>query len=217
YLAGFLAFKKEKPNEAEEYLAVAHKNYRKLGTYFSKYGISATMSLPITDEVSAHVGPNVRGILLALVEIYQRQKRWKDAIECLNRLLRLEPDDVVIKLSLAEILMEARTDDPNVCRRVVRLAEGVENESEIHATLLLYKAKALRKLHLNEAARDVLTKALRRKKDRCEELLRALRYERALVYEDLGQHKRARSELEKLYAEAPDYEDVAARLGLRES
>ena len=34
------------------------------------------------------------------------------------------------------------------------------------------------------------------------------------VYEDLDQHKRARSELEKLYAEAPDYEDVAERLGL---
>jgi len=94
------------------------------------------------------------------------------------------------------------------------MTEGVENDCEINAALLLYKGKALRRLGLNEAARDVLTKALRRKKDRSEELLRALRYERALVYEDLGQHKRARSELEKLYAEAPDYEDVAERLGL---
>lgn len=94
-------------------------------------------------------------------------------------------------------------------------AEGIENESEIHAALLLYKARALRKLGLNEAARDVLTKALRRKKDRSNELLHALRYERALVYEALGRHKRARSELEKLYAEASDYEDVAPRLGLR--
>ncbi len=94
------------------------------------------------------------------------------------------------------------------------MTEGVENDSEIHAALLLYKAKALRRLNLKEAARDVLTKALRRKKDRSDELLRALRYERALVYEDLGQHKRARSEFEKLYAEAPDYEDVAKRLGL---
>ena len=34
------------------------------------------------------------------------------------------------------------------------------------------------------------------------------------VYENLGQRQRARSELEKLYAEDPDYEDVAARLGL---
>ncbi len=79
---------------------------------------------------------------------------------------------------------------------------------------MLYKAKALRQLDLPTAARDTLTAALGRKKDRPEELLRALRYERALVYEDLGRHRRARSELEKLYAEAPDYEDVATRLGL---
>ena len=150
------------------------------------------MSLPITDEVSAHVGPNVRGILLALVEIYQRQRRWKEALECLNKLRKLEFDDVVVKLSLAELLMEVRPDDRNVFRRVVRLIEGIENESEIHAALLLYKARALRKLGLLHAARDVATKALRRKKGRSQELLRALRYERALIYESLGQHKRAR-------------------------
>ncbi|RMF20103.1 MAG: DUF2924 domain-containing protein [Deltaproteobacteria bacterium] len=46
------------------------------------------------------------------------------------------------------------------------------------------------------------------------ELLRALRRERALVYKELGQRRRERSELEKLYAEDPEYEDVAARLGL---
>lgn len=214
YLAGFLAFKKETLEEAEKHLTAAYKNYRKLGTYFSKYGISATMSLPITGEVSAHVGPNVRGILLALVEIYQRQRKWKNGLDCLNKLGRLEPDDVVVKLSIAEILMETRPDDPKACRRVVWMTEGIENDSEIHAALLLYKARAMRKLGLNEAARGVLTRALRRKKDRSEGLLRALRYARAILYEDLGQHKRARSELEKLYAEAPDYEDVAARLGL---
>jgi len=196
YLAGFLAIKKEKLNEAEQYLTAAHKNYRKLGTYFSKYGISATMSLPITDEVSAHVGPDVRGILLALVEIYQRQKKWKDALDCLNKLRRLEPDDVVVKLSFVELLMELRPNDPSVFRRVVHMTEGVENESEIHAALLLYKAKALRRLNLKEASRDILTKTLRGKKNRSDELLHALRYERALVYEDLGQHIRARFELE---------------------
>jgi lipoprotein NlpI len=47
------------------------------------------------------------------------------------------------------------------------------------------------------------------------ELLYALRYERALVYENLGQRKRLRNELEKLYAKAPDYEDVAIKLGLK--
>jgi len=55
---------------------------------------------------------------------------------------------------------------------------------------------------------------LRKKRGRSEDLLRALRYERACLYEDLGQQRRARSEFEKLYVEAQDYEDVAARLGL---
>ena len=172
------------------------------------------MSLPITDEVSAHVGPDLRGVLLGLVEAWQGQHRWADATACLERLRRLEPDDVVVKLSLAELLLEGLPGDRNVFRKVVRLAEGIENETSVHTALLFYKAKALHGLGLLDAARDTLTAALRRKKDRSGDLLRAIRYERIQVYEDLGQHRRARSELEKLYAEAPDYEDVASRLGL---
>ncbi|MEJ5301147.1 MAG: DUF4236 domain-containing protein [Thermodesulforhabdaceae bacterium] len=214
YLAGFLALKEEQMEEAATYLATAAEKHSRLGRYFSKYGISATMSLPITDEVSAHVGPDLRGVLLGLVEVYQRQERWEDAIACLERLRRLEPDDVVVKLSLAELLLDARPGDKNVCRKIVRLTEGIENESPVHTALLLYKARALRGLGLLDAARETLMGALRRRKGRSEELLRALRYERALVYEELGQRRRARSELEKLYAEDPDYEDVAARLGL---
>jgi len=72
--------------EAANYLVTAAEKHRRLGRYFSNYGISATMSLPITDEVSAHVGPDLRGVLLGLVEVYQRQERWEDAIACLERL-----------------------------------------------------------------------------------------------------------------------------------
>jgi len=214
YLAGFLALKKSQFDEASEFLSMAAEHSKTLNRYFDKYGISATMSLPITEEVSVHVSPNIRGVLLGLVEIYQRQERWEDAIECLNRLRGMEPEDIVIKLSLAEILMESKSGDTNINKKVIKLAEGVENDSEVHAGLLLYKAKALRNLTLFAASRDVLTKALRRKKGRSDELVRALRYERALVYEDLGQRKRYRNELEKLYAQAPDYEDVAIKLGL---
>ena len=214
YLAGFLALKKERLEEAASYLSTAAEKNSLLGRYFSKYGISATMSLPITDEVSAHVGPDLRGVLLGLVEVYQRQERWQDAIACLEKLGRLEPDDVVVKLSLAELLLDAHPGDEKVCQKVVRLAEGIENESPIHAALMLYKAKALRHLGLATAARDTLTAALRRKKGRSDDLLRALRYERALAYEDLEQKSRARAEFEKLYAEDTDFEDIAERLGL---
>ena len=216
YLAGFLALKKERLEEAADYLTTAAEKHSQLGRYFSKYGISAVMSLPITGEVSAHVGPDIRGVLLGLVEVYQRQERWQDAIACLERLRQLEPDDVVVKLSLAELLLDAHLGDKNVFQKVVRLVEGIKNETSIHAALMLYKAKALRHLGLATAARDTLTAALRRKKGRSDDLLRALRYERALAYEDLGQKSRARAEFEKLYAEAPAYEDVADRLALSE-
>lgn len=214
YLAGFLSLQKGHLEEAEKYLNAAAEKHPQLGKSISKYGISAVMSFPIADEISVHLGPDLRGVLLGLVEIYQRQGRLKEAIVCLEKLQRLEPDDVVVKLSFAELLWEAQPEDRNVCRKIVQWAEGIENETPVHAALMLYKARALRRLGLPEAAREVLTEALRRKKDRSAELLQALRYERALAYEDLGQHQRARAELEKLYAEAPDYEDVASRLGL---
>jgi len=214
YLAGFLSLRQKRPREAVDYLTTAAENQSRLGRYFDKYAISATMSLAITDEVSVHVGPNLRGVLLGLVEAHQAQQHWQDAIACLKRMRRLEPDDVVVKLSLAELLLAACPDNRGVFRKVVRLAKGVENETSVHTGLLFYKAKALHGLGLLDAARDTLTAALRRKKGRTEDLLRAIRYERNLVYEDLGQHRRARRDLEKLYAETPDYEDVAARLRL---
>jgi tetratricopeptide (TPR) repeat protein len=94
------------------------------------------------------------------------------------------------------------------------MTAAVDNESAVHAALLYYKARALRLLGLDVAARDALTAALRRSKDRPDELLLALRYERADVYEALGRRAQARKDLERIYAADPGYEDVAARLGV---
>jgi len=214
YLAGFLALKRHSLSEAERCLQAAEARKEALGRYFRKYGIAAGTSLPITNEIAVHVEPTLRGILLGFVELYQRQQKWRDAIACLKRLLKSAPDDVVIKLSLAELLLAAYPTDRKVCARVVEICRDLDNETPIHAALLLYKGRALHRLGLLDAARDTLTLALRRRKGRSPELLRALRYERALLYEETGKAKRARSEFEKLYAEAPDYEDVAERLGI---
>ena len=145
---GQQAVKKEQLTEAADYLATAADlpaaqgtaqagKHLRLSRYFFKYGISATMSLPITGEVSAHVGPDRRGVLLGLVEGYQRQERWQDVIACLQKLRRLEPDDVVVKLSLAELLLDAHPGDKYVCQKVVRLVGGIANETPIHAALML--------------------------------------------------------------------------------
>jgi tetratricopeptide (TPR) repeat protein len=217
FLAGVLAFKKGQLEEAARYLTTAAGKEQELGKQLATYGINATMSLAVTEEVAAHVAPSLRGVLLALAEVYQAQGKESDALACLEQLQQLAPDDLVVKLSLAELLVESTPSNQETLQKVVQLAEGVENASAIHATLLLCKAQALRGLGLRDAALETLTKTLGRKKDRSSELIRALRYERAVVYEELGQTKRARAEFEKIYAEDPGYEDVATRLNLKKS
>jgi len=214
YLAGFMALKMGWIEEAERYLSSAARDYEKLGMHFNKYGISAELMLQITGEVSAHITCNREGVLLGLVEVYQRQGRMDDAMHCLESLRRLHPDDVVVCLSLCELLLERDEGKSDAAKHVIHLTQHIENETPIHAALLLYKARALRKLGLSEAARGTLTIALRRRKGRSDVLLHALRYERAMAYEDIGRKSQARADLGRIYAEAPDYADVADRLGI---
>lgn len=214
FLAGFLALKRKDFDHAIAWLHQCLENSARLGRYFTKYGMAATLSLPITEEVTAHLGPDRRGVWLGLAEAHQGRGEIAAAIDWLEQLRRKDPEDVVARLSLAELLLERDADDRKTCHRVVKLAQDIDNESDLHATLLLYKARALRGLGMLTPARDALTRALRRRKDRPEDLLQALRYERAEVYAELGNKARARREWEKLYAEAPEYRDVAQRLGL---
>lgn len=210
WMAGFLCIRNNMPAEAEEHLAYAAANHERLGTLFSRYGLTPEMTLPVTDEISAVIRPGLAGTLLALAELYQDQGRKAEAQQALERLLAAAPEDILARLSLAELLFDHPDDD--ALHRIMQLSEGIGNDTEIHAALLLYKAKALRTRGLHDAARETLTQALRRTKNRPPSLLHALRYERALAYGQLGQPARMRSDLESIYAQDPDYEDVATRL-----
>lgn len=213
FMAGILCLALDRCEEAEGFLREARRRHAGLGSLFAKYGIQPLIGLYITEHVAAAVDADMRGVLLALAEAHQKNDRWRDALQDLKTLYQRDRDDVVVRLSLAELLAD-EVGNKSACKQVVRLAEGVENESEVHAALLMYRGKALRLLGLPTAARDSLTKALRRKKDRPAELLRHIRYERSLAYEALGSKKRARSECEIIYSEEPGFEDVAERLGV---
>ncbi|NLW50807.1 MAG: DUF4236 domain-containing protein [Candidatus Brocadiaceae bacterium] len=214
FLAGFLAMQADRLEEAAEHLQRAETQHASLGRHFEKYGLQMELALSITEFLVAHVRPCRRGVLLGLAEVYQAQDRVEDALACLQRLRREAPEDVVVRASVVELMLEGAPGDKRRARQVLEIAGTVDNESSAHAALMLYKAQALRTLGLHAAARDQLTAAGRRRKDRDDELLRAIRYERACVYEDLGQAAQARREFEKLYAEDPSLEDVAERLGL---
>jgi tetratricopeptide (TPR) repeat protein len=214
FLAGFLAFQRQEFDEAAGYFNRALELKDGLGKAFDRYEVDMGVGLPITDEVEAHIQPGENGVLLALAEAFQRTEKAELAIETLLRLYQNDPQDIVVRLSLAELYDLRYPNGEQALRQIVQYAEDVHNESPVHAALMLYRARALRKLGVPEGARDTLTKALRRKKGYSNDLLLALRYERALLYEAMGQDKEARKEFQKVYAEAPSYEDVAAKLGL---
>ena len=214
FLAGVLALKQDQYGEAVNFLSFCLEHQQELGQRLAKYGIRAVVLIPVTEEISAQVAPDPDGALLALSEAYQHQNQPNQAADCLRRLLQTHTSDLVLRISLAELLASTWPGERGACEEVLRLGDGVDNDSELHAALLLYKAQALKGMGLLDGARDVLTSTLRKSKDRSTELLQALRYERALVYTALGQAKDARADLEKLYATEPTYEDVASRLGL---
>ena len=210
WLAGVLRLKKDDLKAAEVHLQKALKGVDDLGVLLHKYNVVPTVSLAVTSHVTAHIQPRRRGTLLALAECYELMDQPDKALACLEDLLSDHADDVVVQLALSETLM----DRGGQAKRVVALIGNPENDSDAHAALLMIKGQALQELGLHEAAITVFTQASRRRKDRDPDLIRQIRYCRALAYEASGKASRGRQELEALYAEDPELEDVAERLGL---
>lgn len=215
WTAGLLRLKREELEAAHAHLHTALQQRAALGQLYAKYEVNATTSFSITPEVTAHIGPRERGTRLALAELHKLRDQHALAAEHLRLILAETPDDVVVKAAWAELLLDTDPIPRAQADQVVRLSAELENETPVHAALLLYKARALRALGLDEVAVSTFTQAYRRKKDRPEELLRQIRYERALAYATVGRRRDSRRELSALYAEDPGFEDVAMRLGVR--
>jgi tetratricopeptide (TPR) repeat protein len=213
WMAGMIRLRREEFDRAETHFQHALGMLNDLGTLFAKYEIAAQASLPITKDIFAHVFPRERGTRLALVEIAQLADRSRDAMAHLERLMELDPTDPVVLVSFAELALDT-PDDRALMDRVVHATVQVENETPVDTAILLYRGKALATLDLPDAAIDVLTLANRRQKDRPEALMRQIRYDRAMLYSQVGRKAQARREFERLYAADPSYEDVAERLGL---
>ena len=213
FTAAMMAMRTGKCEIAETLLKKALTMHHTLGSLYKKHGLNAAFSFDITERISVSITASRRGALLALAEVHQALGRWQDSVDELRALLRTNPADAFVRLSLCEILI-SESGDTAACREVVKLTQAVVNQSEVEAALLLWKGMALGKLGLHRPALDAFSVALRRKKDRSADLLIAIRYERALAYQALHNKSRYRADLETLYGQAPDYRDVAKRLGL---
>jgi tetratricopeptide (TPR) repeat protein len=211
WIAGMLSLQAAQLERAEQHLLSALAQVKQLGALSNKYGFVARAQLPVTTDIVAHIGADETGTRLVLAEIAQHQGRLREALQHLERLLVLDPADPVVQVAFAELVMDMPLDRV-LLERVVRCTRATGNETPVHTAVLYYRAKALTALGMPTAAIEVLTLANRRHKDRAPALMQQIRYDRAVLYQRVGRKADARREFERLYAQDPDFEDLAQRL-----
>ena len=212
FLAGVLALKRGLLPQAEADIRAALEHGDRLGLGLARYGVSSTLSVDITDELTAHLPHTREGALLVLVEILQRSGRYDEALRALQGIRSTWPDDPVVLASLCELLLSRGTDADRL--EVVQLTDGLQNLTPIQTVLILLRVKALRGSKLPDAAVQAATAGLARRSGRADALLREVRYQRALAYRESGNAKRSRAELERIYAEDSTFADVSQLLGI---
>lgn len=139
---------------------------------------------------------------LALAEVLQAREEVDEAIDVVERVTPTAHAAV----SLAELYSEAGRDD-----EVIELTNGVTNEDDTTALLLVYRGIAFTRQQLFEAARESFKEALKSKKRANEIRHLALRH-RAEAYAGEGKKAQARKDLERILAEDASVAGVRERL-----
>lgn len=139
---------------------------------------------------------------LALAEVLQARDQVDEAIDTVERVTPTTHAAV----SLAELYSEAGRYD-----EVIELTNGITNEDDTTALLLVYRGIAFARQRLFEAARESFKEALKSKKRATEVRHLALR-QRAEAYAGEGKKAQARKDLERILAEDASVEGVRERL-----
>jgi tetratricopeptide (TPR) repeat protein len=207
FAAAILAQKEGREFEASQLLEDVVQSDDEFPTeLMEKYLANAHLEIDITPNVTAKVPVDGLAATLLLVELYQTERRVREAIALLEEVEELAGEPV-LTLSLCELYASRQLWD-----NIIERAKHTESEDDVTLETLIFYGQAMQEKGIHEAAITVFTKALRRKKDRNPMLLNEARYWRAISYQEQGKNQRANTEFQKLYAEAPDFRDVAERL-----
>lgn len=169
--------------------------------FIAKY-VTARFTLEVAEGATAELGLDRSAIGLALAELYQDAGNLDAAVTVVEQ---LDPTTFAA-LSLAELYSDlGRHAD------VVGLTEGLSNDDDVTALLLVFRGVALREQGYPEAAREAFKEALKSKKREAVVRHRAL-LERSRTYEAEGKRAMARKDLERIMAEDSTYEGLSAAL-----
>jgi tetratricopeptide (TPR) repeat protein len=208
-LAGILNYQLGEPEQAIPYLERVTKAAQTLPDgLMVKYGGQLIIDLVVGHiPITLHVGSAAASMVLA--ECYRATGRLQEAIGLVQQLHEHEPDEHLLLL-LCSMYQQAGDWD-----EIVHATAGITNQDDLTLLLRIVQADAIGKQGFPDAALDVYRDALK-SKSRNPELLKEARYGRASLYLRTGKQGMAKRDLSRLYADNPDYKDVAQILrGLR--
>jgi tetratricopeptide (TPR) repeat protein len=170
--------------------------------FVRKYAGASTVTLEVADGVQVTMPLGREAVGLTLAELFQATGRLDDAI---NVVEQLEPT-FSAALSLAELYSDAGRHS-----QVIDMTNGLANETDQHAFLLVLRGRALRESGMFDAARESLKEAMRRRSVDSEIRRRAY-LERANTYLAQGRRAQARKDLERILAEDANYPGLGEAL-----
>ncbi len=188
-------------NERLKSINLIFENLKEFGKYFDKYNVTIGGRLKVTEELIINVMNDITGLTLLAAEIYQDAGRINEAIKILKKSDLI--DDRLVKLSLGELYYEN-----GEYENCIDTLQGIDNVDELGTVALLYLAFSFRELDLYDSAVETLRRALRRKKDRSEELLLTCRFELAETFTAMGEKRKAKVEYEKVAAVDSKFRDA---------
>ncbi|MCX7800157.1 MAG: DUF4236 domain-containing protein [Fimbriimonadales bacterium] len=212
FLGGLAALALQQAQDALELLGRAVARPGQLGDGLRRLGVEVAVRVEIAEGVLAVLRPEPVGAFLALAEAAQLAGRFSDAIGYAERVLALLPEDPVARLSLAELLMVGNPESPSAWRRVLELTADAAGSAPVRAALALYRARALRRLGRAREAIEASSGALRSPTVKPQELLLELRLERAKSLLEVGDRRRARVDLRRIFEQDPCFAGVAEML-----
>lgn len=168
------------------------------------------VELAITPRVRAAIPWSSLLGALALAEAYQVEGRVDEAIGVLQQIAGTRADPA-LTLSLCELLSSRES-----WKDVIELSAGVANEDDLSLQIKLFQARALERTGLPDAALDAYRDCLRSKK-RDPNLLLHARYARGRLLLELGRKTAALRDLGTVYAEDPQFEDLATLIARAQS
>ncbi|MCL5774486.1 MAG: hypothetical protein M1536_08965 [Firmicutes bacterium] len=208
YLLGCLSLENDKCKEASEYIQKAILCQANLGQKLKKYLPSFRMTLAVTQNSAFALFPDLLGLNLILSIVFRELGLREEAIKILEQLLSVMPNQQTILFFLSCYFWETG----NYSLIVDRLKE-IQPESNISILLHIMLAKAWQGIGDIYESSNALKKVIALKEEFDPYVIMDCRFYLAQALQRAGSGEEAAGELQKVYSKAPDYKNLAGRLG----